>query len=86
MTEYYEEKWLDDVEARFETIVKASTRARKINEGGPDSEDENAKVVVKALREIVQEDGGVVQPDDDANDKAEDSKAEEKAEEAEDKK
>ncbi len=72
MTEYYEEKWLDNVEERFETIVKASQRARKMNEGiVQDSATIPKKVVVEALREVVQEESGVVAEEKPAQSKEE---------------
>ena len=59
MTEYYDEKWLDEVEGKFEAIIAASQKARKINEGeDKDAPGRPKKVVVRALRQVVQGETG----------------------------
>ena len=58
MSDYYDEKWLDSLEERFETIIKASQKARVINAGA--KKDSNAspaeKVVVEALKKTIEAD------------------------------
>ena len=55
MVDYYNEDWLDSLEKRFEAIVIASQKARKINEGSEkDPGTSSGKVVVKALQEVMQ--------------------------------
>ncbi len=77
MVDYYKEKWLDNVDDRFETIVKASQRAREINAGNTqDSAEVPEKVVVKALKEIIQEEHGTIAEEEPTQDKKEDGQAE----------